>query len=784
LNVKASSKEAAESYFFLASAGLDAAQSIKALPAVAEFAMAGNFDMARATDLLTDAQSALGLSSKDATENLRKMSAISDVLVKANTLANASVEQFSESLTNKAGAALRLLNKDMAEGVAVLAAFADQGVKGTEAGEKLNVVLRDLQVANIKGREQWERLGVSVFDSDGKMRNIADIVGGLTGALSGMSDEQKRTTLSQLQFQDRSISAIMTLLGLSDKIRDYEGELRKAGGTTKEVADLQRKSFAFAMSQVKERVTQAAIALGASLVPVLLDLAKALPPLIDRVTAAAKWFGSLPGPLRVGAIAVVALVAALGPLLFVLGTVASGLGPLIPLIWKFRTALMAVGSTVGAVFAVGAVAYALTTWLVENTSWGRKLVAVLANLINKLRGVDLEALERGRDITKEWTEEQRAAHAAFVESRREATELSKQANAAAAAEQKNTQDAIKLTAEQLAMLAEIERQRGEKLAQLAEQEKRRAEVAEATAKRLAEAKRSSMQTVGDAARELDQAIALIGLEAQERQMLELQQKEANELLSHQRIAGITVEQLAMLEEKTREKYAALTEAARVKEMTLVELATQAGFQTRAQLQQTANEAVSLYSRMLQAGTYTAQALKKAWADAEKAKQDLQEGTTEHAKLGFEGIASAASSVLSSMFGKSKAGAIAATVMNTAQAIIKTFAEFGFPWGLIPAAAMAAAGAKQMARIKSQSASFAKGTPGLDFASFGAASSVDLHGQEAVVPRGGGHLLAGEIASAMPGGDDQSLERLDRIAESLDELPSTMTRAWKNALASA
>ena len=51
------------------------------------------------------------------------MTKVSDVLVKANTLANASVLQFAESLTNKAAAALVNVNKSMEEGVAVLAAF-------------------------------------------------------------------------------------------------------------------------------------------------------------------------------------------------------------------------------------------------------------------------------------------------------------------------------------------------------------------------------------------------------------------------------------------------------------------------------------------------------------------------------------------------------------------------------------------------------------------------------------------------------------------------------------
>lgn len=44
--------------------------------------------------------------------------------------------------------------------------------------------------------------------------------------------------------------------------------------------------------------------------------------------------------------------------------------------------------------------------------------------------------------------------------------------------------------------------------------------------------------------------------------------------------------------------------------------------------------------------------------------------------------------------------------------------------------------------------FASGTPRLDFRNFGAAQRTILHGNEAVIPRGGGHQLAGEIAAAM------------------------------------
>jgi TP901 family phage tail tape measure protein len=107
--------EAAESFFFLASAGLDAQQSIEALPQVAAFAKAGMFDMATATDLATDAQSALGLTVDDAQQNLVNLTRVTDVFAKANALANTSVEQVANAITTKAGVALRSVNKDLEE---------------------------------------------------------------------------------------------------------------------------------------------------------------------------------------------------------------------------------------------------------------------------------------------------------------------------------------------------------------------------------------------------------------------------------------------------------------------------------------------------------------------------------------------------------------------------------------------------------------------------------------------------------------------------------------------
>lgn len=281
-----SANQAAESFFFLASAGLDATQSIAALPQVSKFAQAGMFDMALATDLLTDAQSALGLTVDDATENLTNLTRVSDVLVKANTLANASVEQFSKALTTKAGAALRSLGKEVEEGVAVLAAFADQGIKGEIAGTQLSIVLRDLTTKAIDNRREFDRYNVSVFDSAGEMRNMADIVGDLERALDGMSDETAKATLLQMGFSDKSLASLMALMGTSEAIREYEQSLKNAGGTTDEVSSKQLETFSAQLELLKSRFTDVMISVGEGLTPTLMAFAEEMGPLIDQLAPA------------------------------------------------------------------------------------------------------------------------------------------------------------------------------------------------------------------------------------------------------------------------------------------------------------------------------------------------------------------------------------------------------------------------------------------------------------------------------------------------------------------
>jgi TP901 family phage tail tape measure protein len=241
---KASSAEAAKAYFFLESAGLSVQQSIASLPFVAKFATAGMFDMSRATDLLTDAQSALGKSFKDPIKNLKEMTKIGDALVKTNTLANATVEQLSESLTTKAAAAMVALNIPMEEGLAILATFADKGIKGAEAGTAFGIVMRDLTTKSIKFKDVFEKLGIeTAFDDKGRFRGPIESIASLEKGLAGMSDEMKKATLIQLGFADKSLSFQLALIGSMEKARELREGIEDFGDTVERVSAKQMTPF-------------------------------------------------------------------------------------------------------------------------------------------------------------------------------------------------------------------------------------------------------------------------------------------------------------------------------------------------------------------------------------------------------------------------------------------------------------------------------------------------------------------------------------------------------------
>lgn len=220
--------QAAEALNYMALAGYDAETSMKMLPNVLNLASAGSMELARASDMLTDTQTAFGLS-------IERTTLLVDEMAKAASTGNTSVEQLGDAFLTVGGLVQELNGGmvDLGDGAdqwvdgtqqmeIALTAMANAGIKGTEAGTHMRNMLLKLASPTSEGTKQMERLGVSVFDAEGSMRSLDKIFQDLSGTLGDLTQEQKIKAISDL-FNARDIASAEALLNAINQDWDRIG---------------------------------------------------------------------------------------------------------------------------------------------------------------------------------------------------------------------------------------------------------------------------------------------------------------------------------------------------------------------------------------------------------------------------------------------------------------------------------------------------------------------------------------------------------------------------------
>ena len=165
-----SATQAAEALNYMALAGYDADMSMQMLPTVLNLAAAGGMELATASDMVTDAQSALGLSAEETIEMV-------DQMAKTSSTTNTSVSQLGDAILT-IGATARGVAGGTAELSQVLGLLADNGIKGAEGGTHLRNIILSLQTPTKDGTEALAQLGMTyadMYDEAGNMRALPEI---------------------------------------------------------------------------------------------------------------------------------------------------------------------------------------------------------------------------------------------------------------------------------------------------------------------------------------------------------------------------------------------------------------------------------------------------------------------------------------------------------------------------------------------------------------------------------------------------------------------------------
>ena len=270
-----SATQAADALNYMALAGYDANTSMGMLPNVLNLAAAGNFDLARASDMVTDTQTAFGIS-------LERTSQMVDEMAKAASTGNTSVEQLGDAFLVVGGLTQELNGGLIQMGPGVLrtvdgvqeleialTAMANAGIKGSEAGTHMRNMLLKLSDPTKDGAMALEAMGVSVFNTEGEMRSLADIFGDLSNKMDDMTQQEKISTISDL-FNTRDIASAEALLNAVDQDWDEIGKsILQAEGAAQQMADTQLDNLAGDVTIFRSALEGVQIAISDQLTPTL-----------------------------------------------------------------------------------------------------------------------------------------------------------------------------------------------------------------------------------------------------------------------------------------------------------------------------------------------------------------------------------------------------------------------------------------------------------------------------------------------------------------------------------
>ena len=386
-----SATEASEALNYLALAGYDVDKSISTLPDVLNLAAAGGMELGQACDMVTDAASALNLTTQQTTE-------LVDQMAKTSQKSNTSVAQLGEAILTVGGTA-NTLSGGMTEMNTALGVLANVGYKGAEGGTHLRNVILSLSSPTDVAAIALKQLGVECMDADGNMRALPDILKDMNAGLAEAGSAEKAQVISKI-FNKTDIAAVQGLLSsvtgstidLKDALASVNYDVEEHGRTWNDVrnaydANLSMQENVNAMmSMFGMDADQAAVActnlaasvddgtdswsnlyaeisnangsasaqaqtmldnlkgkvtllksalegLGIQIGDILLPIIEAL---TEKINSFVTWLANLNPAIQKIVVLIAAVVAAVGPVLIVVGKIATGISALMGAFIKIK----------------------------------------------------------------------------------------------------------------------------------------------------------------------------------------------------------------------------------------------------------------------------------------------------------------------------------------------------------------------------------------------------------------------------------------------------------------
>lgn len=300
--------------------GYSAKQSLGAMPSILNAAKASGDDFNSVMTVSTSTLEQFGLKSRTTAGMLKNTQRVTDSLTYTANATAAGFQDMGDAMTY-VGPTAHAAGISLEETAAAIGLMSNQGIEGSVAGTALRSALTRLMKPSKQNAIGFKELGINVADFKKGTLTLPEILNKIKTNTAGWTKEQRAAAIATA-FGTEAQAGMNALVSQGgDALTDLTSKTEKATGSTKRIADTMNNTKAAQIARFKESLHVLAITIGDKLTPTLM-------PLVKDATQVVKSFSKLDTSTQQTIVKTVALAAAVGPLLSILGGASRGLGVL------------------------------------------------------------------------------------------------------------------------------------------------------------------------------------------------------------------------------------------------------------------------------------------------------------------------------------------------------------------------------------------------------------------------------------------------------------------------
>ena len=258
-----------------------------------------------------------------------------DVFANACNNSALDIDSLSQSMSI-AAPVFKAAGYNVNDAALYMGVMANKGIDANVAANALKTGFARLVSPSKQAKDMMDKLHLSVTNADGSMKTSAQIQEDLHNAFGKLSKSEQVAAASAI-FGKNQMSNWLALIGTAPAdVQSLSTSLQEEG-TTSEMATAMMSGFGGSLEKLKSSLDVATTSLGEALAPMILKVAEGIQKLVD-------WFNNLSPTAQKIVATVLVLVAAIGPLLMIIGKMAIGIGALIKLGPLLATGFKAIGS--------------------------------------------------------------------------------------------------------------------------------------------------------------------------------------------------------------------------------------------------------------------------------------------------------------------------------------------------------------------------------------------------------------------------------------------------------